>query len=254
VQLLKWCVELGIGVDWNVLYGFPGETAEDYARSRELLDAIRFLPPPTGYGKIRLDRFSPYFESPAAFGFTNVRPSIPYPFLYPFPAESLARIAYYFDYDYAPEVDPKDVAQPLVGDVAKWRANPELGRRSSVLKPDGSVTLIDTCASRTFDTLDLSGVEQAAYEFCDELHSGSSVVTYLRGRFPDQAIAAENVTAFFDALVANRLMVSDGVLYLSLAIPEERSAQAPPEPGAKLVLLPISETMMYGSAISIATW
>ena len=32
VQLLKWCKEYGIEVDWNILYGFPGETREDYRR------------------------------------------------------------------------------------------------------------------------------------------------------------------------------------------------------------------------------
>ena len=31
IQLLKWCRQYGVTVAWNLLYGFPGETAADYA-------------------------------------------------------------------------------------------------------------------------------------------------------------------------------------------------------------------------------
>ena len=30
VELLKWCKEYGVKPYWNLLYGFPGETVEDY--------------------------------------------------------------------------------------------------------------------------------------------------------------------------------------------------------------------------------
>ena len=29
IQLLKWCMEFGVSVDWNFLYGFPGERDEE---------------------------------------------------------------------------------------------------------------------------------------------------------------------------------------------------------------------------------
>ena len=32
IQLLKWCKELGIEPIWNLLWGFPGEPPEEYAR------------------------------------------------------------------------------------------------------------------------------------------------------------------------------------------------------------------------------
>lgn len=67
IQLLKWCRQYGIEVDWNLLYGFPGETREDYDRMMELLPAIRFLPPPGACGPLRLDRFSLYFADPEVY-------------------------------------------------------------------------------------------------------------------------------------------------------------------------------------------
>ena len=43
IQLLKWCKEYDITVDWNILYGFPGETQEDYDDMLDLLPSINFL-------------------------------------------------------------------------------------------------------------------------------------------------------------------------------------------------------------------
>ena len=74
IQLLKWAREFNIIAEWNILYGFPGETPDDYRDILELLPAIRFLRPPCAAGPIRLDRFSPYHKSPADFGLLNVRP------------------------------------------------------------------------------------------------------------------------------------------------------------------------------------
>src|SRR5262249_53544738 len=127
IQLLKWCKEYNIAVDWNILYGFPGETREDYAAMLHLLPSIRFLQPPTACGPLRLDRFSPYYNAPAAFGFINVRPMAPYKYLYPFDDESLHRIAYYFDYDYEPGVDPTGYAALVVAYVEAWQREPERG-------------------------------------------------------------------------------------------------------------------------------
>src|SRR5258708_15840287 len=30
IQLLKWCTELGLKVIFNIIWGFPGETPDDY--------------------------------------------------------------------------------------------------------------------------------------------------------------------------------------------------------------------------------
>ena len=127
IQLLKWCREFNIIAEWNILYGFPGETPEDYRGLLELLQAIRFLRPPCAAGPIRLDRFSPYHNSPDDFGLTNVRPLKTYRHLYPFDEDSLLRIAYYFDFDYEPNSDPTGYAAEVVAYVYEWKNNPELG-------------------------------------------------------------------------------------------------------------------------------
>ena len=46
IQLLKWCKELGVKPKWNLLFGFPGEPADEYARMAELAPLLSHLPPP----------------------------------------------------------------------------------------------------------------------------------------------------------------------------------------------------------------
>lgn len=221
IQLLKWCRQFEVGVDWNILYGFPGEKRQDYADTLDLLRSIRFLQPPAACGPVRLDRFSPYYNSPAEFGLANVRPMKPYQYLYPFPAECLRRVAYYFDYDYEPGIDPTGYAAEVIDYVEQWRRSPESGSLSSVSRADGALVLLDTRLDALRRELVLTGIERAAYEFCDELHSLSSITMHLRHEFPQAAFDEAGVRRFLDSLVANRLMVTDGEYYLSLAIPAQ---------------------------------
>ena len=218
IQLLKWCREYGITAEWNLLYGFPGETREDYERMLELLRAIRFLRPPTACGPVRVDRFSPYHKTPEQFGMINLRPLAAYEHLYPFGSESLKNIAYYFDFDYAPAADPRGFAADVFRYTAEWRRQPEPGCPTAVERPDGALVLLDTRSDRVLPELVLTGLEKVAYEYCDEHHSAGGVTKYLHSQFPETPFTEHQVAAFLDSMVANRLMVSDGAQYLSLAI------------------------------------
>jgi ribosomal peptide maturation radical SAM protein 1 len=246
IQLLKWCKQYKIAVDWNILYGFPGETREDYSAMLELMRAIRFLPPPTACGPVRLDRFSPYYNSPWEFGLINVRPLQAYEYLYPFDAASRSRIAYYFNYDYRADVNPLGYADEVIRYAEAWKQHPEMGAPSSILHPDGTLVIVDTRSDALLPQLSLSGLERAAYEHCDEMHSVSSVVTHLRAMFPGTSCAEVEVRGFLDSLVSNRLMVTDGEHYLSLAIPAESVQEAPEHPA-------LSSTMDWASAPAIAS-
>lgn len=46
IRLLKWAGYYGIGVAWNLLTGFPGETDDDYRRQAELMPLLHHLEPP----------------------------------------------------------------------------------------------------------------------------------------------------------------------------------------------------------------
>src|SRR5262245_3308028 len=144
IQLLKWCLEYEISAEWNLLYGFPGETKEAYQEMLELLPVIRFLPPPYACGPLRLDRFSPYFDHPDQFGVQNIRALSTYRYLYPFPQDALRNIAYYFDFDYAPDRDPRGFADDVIRYAREWKQNPESGTLTAQRCADGSLLLTDT--------------------------------------------------------------------------------------------------------------
>jgi ribosomal peptide maturation radical SAM protein 1 len=119
LRFLKWASYYQIRVAWNVLYGFPGETLEDYDRMQILFDHIQHLPPPDDCGPIRMDRFSPYHNTPQEWGLTNVRPNGLYQTIYPHGID-LNRIAYYFEFD-QPERIPAEHFEPLHIRVKQWQ-------------------------------------------------------------------------------------------------------------------------------------
>lgn len=221
IQLLKWCKAYGVAVDWNILYGFPGETKTDYDAMLNLLPAIRFLQPPGACGPIRLDRFSPYFEDPDCFGLINVRPIGAYKYLYPFTEKSLQRLAYYFDYDYEAATDPLGAAAEVIAYAALWKLAPEPGTLTAGTCLDGSLVLSDTRSDAVQPEYVFAGLEQAAYLYCDELRSSQRILHHLRESFPTSEFEEGRVFAFLNSLVAHKLMVTDGKYYLSLALNTE---------------------------------
>jgi ribosomal peptide maturation radical SAM protein 1 len=117
VQLLKWAHEVGIYVDWNIITGFPGEDPAAYQRMAEMIPALVHLQPPISKGgaRLRLDRFSPYFQHPEAYGMVHIRSNAAYHYVYPFSEESLASLAYFFDFDYADGRQPETYTDVLNG-------------------------------------------------------------------------------------------------------------------------------------------
>jgi ribosomal peptide maturation radical SAM protein 1 len=218
IQLLKWAREYNVEAEWNLLYGFPGETAEDYQEILDMLPSIRFFKPPYAVGPIRLDRFSPYYNSPDEFGLKNLRPMDTYKYLYPFDNERLMRIAYYFEFDYENNINPRNNAEEVINYVDWWKKNPENGSLIMLKNADNNLVLYDTRSIATIGEVRFNDIEQAIYEFCDEVHSLTNIINYLKVTFSDISIEETSVIAFLDSLVANRLMITDGIGFLSLAI------------------------------------
>ena len=144
LQTLRWFCEAGVEVEWNLLYGFPGEDPAEYAKMAELLPSLYHLGPPRWSGRVRVDRFSPYFEHPERYGIVNLRPSRAFRYVYPFPPEVLGRLAYYFDYDYADGRDPLEYAQPVIDAVAAWRQLAGTVTLRGWDRGDGVLILTDT--------------------------------------------------------------------------------------------------------------
>ncbi|MCP5055372.1 MAG: RiPP maturation radical SAM protein 1 [bacterium] len=218
LQLLKWCKEYDIAASWNLLHGFPGETKAHYDEMLAMFPAIAFLGAPTACGPVRLDRFSPYFTRAAEFGLTHVRPMKVYQQLYPLDPESLGRIAYYFDYDYEPEKAPNGCSDEVVKAAGQWSDDPEKGSLVSVQGVGGELKLLDDRRSALRSSYRFAGLDRDVYDYCDRARSRGSVHRFVCESLPESGLSEEQIGGFLDWLVAQRLMVTMGGKYLSLAI------------------------------------
>ena len=184
LQVLKWLSESGVEVKWNLLYGFPQENAEDYAAMVDLLPALSHLVPPQAVGRVRLDRFSRYFENPEAYGMTNPRPNEAFRYVYSLPEASLAKMAYYYEFDYADGRDPLDYAQGLIDAVHQWQ---ELDRTVALRKfdrDDGTLIITDTRPCALEFQYRMHDWEREAYLYCDTGRTRKEIVAFLSERFP----------------------------------------------------------------------
>jgi hypothetical protein len=218
IQLLKWCRELNIIPTWNLLWGFPGEPEEEYDRMAELIPLLVHLYPPAGYGKIVLDRFSPYFLESSGNGLVNIRPSVAYTFVYPFPKEDLEKIAYHFEFDYFDGRNPSSYIERFQQEAENWR---KLWKREHMPSLNmaivGNLTMInDTrpCSTQKFQML--SNEKAEIYKICETVHSFEPILLKIRQKYP--LITENDLRDLLCGLVDKKLMVYDAEKYLSLGV------------------------------------
>lgn len=122
VQLLKWLSEYSIEAIYNVLVGFPGESADDYAESVRVIEAIGDLPPPSGMTNlVEVHRFSPFHDAPDKYGLPDLRPCMFYRHLVPPDLLRPERFAFFFDRD-IPASEPVHAERRSLDEaIARWR-------------------------------------------------------------------------------------------------------------------------------------
>lgn len=205
VELLRNCETLGIGVSWNYLYGFPGETDSDYTGILAQAAALTHLQPPSAAFRVALERFSPYFED-RALGLRNRGPAQLFGAIYQLPAEDLAELVYLFESESAGIGGA--VEQDLLATAQRWRA----GYQDSALRVirDGHrLVVLDRRAGRPgCEHVLEDGPEVAAYR---GLFTGRTVAG-LRRHLADEYAIAIGETALGELL--------DGWLRLGLVFGE----------------------------------
>jgi ribosomal peptide maturation radical SAM protein 1 len=148
LALLRYGRATGLGLTWNLLYEFPGDQREDYDEILALLPLIHHLPPPTGIYGVSLDRFSPYFKEPDAYGVSNLRPAQAYAWTLP-PSADRHSLAYHFNGDYAcAHASHPELHGLLERAYHEWRDKWKVGSAAPALSltrgGDGYYTLMDT--------------------------------------------------------------------------------------------------------------
>jgi ribosomal peptide maturation radical SAM protein 1 len=158
VNLLRWARYYGIGVGWNILWGFPGETEEDYATQASAVPHLTHLQPPASTNRIWLERFSPLFTQPARFPMRWRRPEPSYRQVYPSTMD-IDRIAYFFDYELEEALDPTAYLG-LSEEVKHW---------SKLWEAEDPPVLTYRCAPNFLQIYDGRPERQGTYTFHDTL-------------------------------------------------------------------------------------
>ncbi len=215
VNTLRWTRHYGLSVSWNILYGFPGETEDDYRSQTDLLLSLTHLPPPDIAGRIWMERFSPIFSDRSSFPARSVTPQFSYAYIYP-PSLDLEKIAYFFDHDLEGTL-PDDAFTETGAVVAAWRKAWEGEPRPSLTYwyAAGFLQIEDLRDPREPGTFTFGDPLAAMYiALSDRPDTAARVKESLQLPW-----SAEEVESALVEFCDRRLMMRDGNLFLSLALP-----------------------------------
>jgi ribosomal peptide maturation radical SAM protein 1 len=220
IQLMRWCEEIGIGCDWNLLAGFPDESPSEYEKMAELIPKLTHLNPPCSCAEIRLDRFSPFHSRAASFGFQKMRPARAYYYVFPLGHREMNRLAYFFDFDYADGRKPAEYLEPVRLAVNRWWERSYSGDRA-VLDAhfDGGIVVTDTRDIATAPRHNLTGLRAEIFSHCDIATPFPALVRRLELEGREQ-----EAREALDSLIADHLIAAGDGQYLSLAVFRNRPA------------------------------
>lgn len=221
VNTLRWCAYYGVSANWNVLFGFPGETAEDHAEQAGLMSLVPHLRPPGAVGPIWMERFSPMFTDRASFPARWMRPKGWYRSIYP-AAVDLGRVAYFFDYELEGTA-PESAFSETVAAGARWQ-----GAWAGEPRPamtfegaDGQVRVVDGRIPAAPAVHELEGLAASLYALC----SDRPLTAERAGRALD--VSEADAEAALQGMCDQRLTLRDGRLFLSLALPAAEDPASP---------------------------
>lgn len=219
VNALRWATHHQMTVSWNVLYGFPGETDEDYSMQAELAERIIHLHPPLFMGRLMMERFAPMFDDRERFPVKFLEPERGYSMVYP-PSYDLAKLAYFFDYEFQDSL-PDATYERLHKVVADWQQAWEDDASAPRLELWRSPDVIHIEDHRTPSApvdWTFEGDLRALYLACfDRPRSARHVAEDLQ-----LGLDAATIERALDGFTERGLMMRDDKLFLALAIPPQR--------------------------------
>jgi len=215
LQFLKWCRVLGLRVFWNLLYGMPGEDPTEYEQMMALFPRLTHLEPPAYVNPVSLHRFSPLYDERERL-FRSTAPAAAFRHIYPFPEESLANLAFFFDVTYHPSGDPSGYAPALRGAVDRWKD--DQGTSTLVYaEVEHEVVVWDTRSGARYPCVVCRGDAFTLFKACETTVSTTRLEDTWRA-----AVGEVREGGFSDALAPlldTGIVVTDGRSYLNLALP-----------------------------------
>jgi ribosomal peptide maturation radical SAM protein 1 len=228
VAFLKWAKQFGVRAWWNILFGFPNEDEHEYLTQLDTLKRIVHFQRPSTICQIRMDRFSPNHSRSKELGFSNVRPLLPYQYVFPFSDEVLSRLCYFFDFDYPDGRNPQSYTRELRRFWLSWLHHPSPGELNLIPLANGGALIKDTRFTKKHSKFRLDAVQRFLYESCDSPNTIEKALVKLRGKFVHRSFDEAAVRRFFDYMESEYLMLREEDKYLALALPLENGFRSDP--------------------------
>ena len=233
LQLLRSCQMHGVDPLWFYLYGFPGDTEEDYLDDAALMPLLVHLPPPRAINPVTVDRFSPLFR---ATGMT-LHPQQEHRLAFAGLSDTAAAdLCYHFDAQVGP-ADPDRYQPCLAAALAHWQARYRAGAQLEAHIGCTVTLLFDTRDADGVQLRMLSGLMHEVHRSVQDGASPALIAERCRGNAADPdpedlpiVIAAASHGASFapevrtidealDWLEAAGLVARDGTVCQALALP-----------------------------------
>jgi ribosomal peptide maturation radical SAM protein 1 len=219
VNVLRWSRYYGISVSWNLLWGFPGETEEDYIDQAAVIPHLVHLPPPASADRIWLERFSPLFTDPDPGGLRDKAPERSYQYVYPADVD-LERAAYFFDYQ--AEGGVPDTAYTAVRDaVAAW-SDAWQADEPPVLTHRSAPHFVQICDERHQGQDGIYNFEDTLADLYMACSNRPTTAVAVRRKL-DLHLPEEAIQEVFQEFQQRGLMFIDGQFALALSLPAVKS-------------------------------
>ncbi len=224
VKHLKWAHYFGFRVAWNLLWGFPGERAEDFEEEYQVLRLLGHLEPPAGCDRVFIERFAPLFMDRARFPAKRIQWEPSYGFAYPDYVD-LGRLAYFYEAEFNGHLED-EVHGKTVELVKAWKQTWTSKERETLTFSRTHDAVYIQEGRRNFfkGTHELQGPLGRLYVECSGLPMTVEKATRaLHAAFPDTKWAEEDVESALTMLCERGWMVTERGKYFGLAIPENRN-------------------------------
>ncbi len=224
VKHLKWAHYFGFRIAWNLLWGFPGEEAEDFEAEYQVLRLLGHLEPPAGCDRVWIERFAPLFMDRVRFPAKRVQWEPSYGFAYPEYVE-LSRLAYFYDAEFTGHLGD-GVHQKTVELVKAWKRSWNSPERESLTFSRTHAAVYIEEGRRNFPpgTHELRGPLAQLYLDCSEQPTtAAKAARSLESEFPEAAWTEEEVESALDMLCERGWMLSERGKYFGIAIPDNRN-------------------------------
>lgn len=215
IAFLKYAIEKGIKISWNLLHGMPGDSDRYYKEMADFFPLLSHLEPPNTL-TIRFDRFSEYFKKQKQFGLT-LSPSKFYKYVYPFQKEDMSNFAYFFEDTSCSKAQKteKQSVEEMKRIVNKWRLifyykskRPKL----VLFEKENQTVIIDTRPCAVSSEHILTGIDNCIFKACRAPVSKQEILSAAKLKYDKQSF--ENG---LKSLVEKKLLLQINGHFLALA-------------------------------------